>query len=240
MAAIAGSHSDDVVVAEFSVTEPISPDDLDRALDEAGDVRLVAVVHSESSSGLLNAVRELAEICRQHGVLLVVDAVSSAGGVELKDGRMGNRSLCLSVTEVSRRVPGLGIVAVGTRAWGEIQSIPARGWYLNLHVWKRFRRRRSIATRVREQLSTLGFMPIFSEAMASSTVLGIRGQKNCSADEVVDRLRTEHHILIAGGMGVFAGQVFRIGNMGPQATDDQMDILLDAISCLAHGSNERG
>ncbi|MCK5805631.1 MAG: alanine--glyoxylate aminotransferase family protein [Lentisphaeria bacterium] len=278
LAEIASSHSDNIVVAELSVTEPIDPADLETALDDAGDVRFVAVVHSESSSGLLNPVHELAKVCRRRGVLLLVDAISSVGGVELAMDEWGI-DLCVGASQKCLEgPPGLGVVAVGKRAWPVIDSAASSGWYLNLQVWKRFaddwsdwhpypitmavpavralrrgaeriiaegldercRRHRSMATRVREQLSAAGFKPVFPEEIASPTVVALRGREGCSADEVVDRLRTEHRILIARGMGIFAGQVFRIGNMGPQATDAQMDALLDAITGLAGNAGEGG
>src|SRR6478609_2424383 len=44
---------------------------------------VVAIVHAETSTGVVNPVRELAAIAREHGALTIVDAVTSLGGMPL-------------------------------------------------------------------------------------------------------------------------------------------------------------
>ncbi len=276
--AIANSHSANVLVKKSPIFVPLQATDLDEALGAAKNVRLVAVVHSESSSGLLNPVRELAEVCRKHDVLFMVDAISSIGGIELAMDDWGV-DLCVGASQKCLEgPPGLGLVAMSERAWAVIDQTKSRGWYLNLHVWKefaeqwsdwhpypitmavpavrglrrgveaifeeglqkRFERHRAMAGHIRERLSTLGFAPVFDEASASPTVVAMQGQPECSANEVVERLKREHRILIAKGMGSFAGKAFRIGNMGPQATHEQIDVLVNGITSLVDGLDGTG
>src|SRR5690606_7763256 len=59
---------------------PIDPADVKAAL-ERDRVDLVAIVHAETSTGVLQPLEEIAQMVREHGALFVVDAVTSLGGV---------------------------------------------------------------------------------------------------------------------------------------------------------------
>ncbi len=276
LAAIAQSLGGRVTVERFPVERPIGTAQLTAALARAENATSVAVVHSESSSGLLNRVEDLAAACRQRDLLLFVDAISSLGGVDLDMDTWGI-DLCASASQKCLEAPpGIGLIAVGNRAWAHVSSRAPGSWYLGLGTWReyaesgadwhpfpvtmavptfralrvgveraikegldrRIARHAESAHHVRSVLSSLGLDPVFTEADASPTVLAIHGRPDLGADDVVDRLRTEHKILIARGLGEFAGRAFRVGNMGQQATREEMDILLAAIDALV--SERRG
>lgn len=65
--------------------------------------KIVAIVHGETSTGRLQPLEEIGRACRERDVLLVVDAVASIGGVEVKtdewfiDGMIGGTQKCLSI-----------------------------------------------------------------------------------------------------------------------------------------------
>ncbi|MEK4198485.1 pyridoxal-phosphate-dependent aminotransferase family protein [Cytobacillus sp. FSL K6-0265] len=77
----------DVVIAEM---EKISP-------------KVVAIVHGETSTGRMQPLEKIGKACRKQDAILVVDAVASIGGVEVKtdewfiDGLIGGTQKCLSV-----------------------------------------------------------------------------------------------------------------------------------------------
>jgi len=122
--------------------EVLTAEHLGRALDTAGDVALVAVVHSETSTGVLNPVAELAEEAHRRGAMILVDAISSFGGTRLPvddwqiDLCVGAPQKCLGA------VPGVCPMTVNDRAWARMeasQSEAARpGWCLNLLTWRRY------------------------------------------------------------------------------------------------------
>jgi (S)-ureidoglycine-glyoxylate aminotransferase len=60
----------------------IEPDAIDAALAD-GPTKLVAIVHGETSTGVLQPLRDIARAARHHGALLLVDAVVTLGGVEV-------------------------------------------------------------------------------------------------------------------------------------------------------------
>ncbi|HSU68965.1 MAG TPA: alanine--glyoxylate aminotransferase family protein [Tepidisphaeraceae bacterium] len=108
-----------------------NPDALRQALKEDA-VDIVAIVHAETSTGVLNPVRELAAIAREHDALVVVDAVTSLGGHPLDVGAWGVDA-CYSCTQKCLGAPsGLAPVVFGPRALA--RKIKCRSFYLDVQL----------------------------------------------------------------------------------------------------------
>ena len=87
------------------------------ALAEPPRVDLVAVVHAETSSGILNPLPEIAALAKAHGALLVVDAVASFGGHALDVDALGI-DICVTGPQKAMGGPaGLAIASISGRAW---------------------------------------------------------------------------------------------------------------------------
>jgi predicted phosphoserine aminotransferase len=99
---------------------------------QRGDYDAITVVFNETSTGLLNPVPEIAEVVRQYpNVLLLVDAVSAAGGVEIRADDWGV-DVCLTSSQKALALPpGLALCSVSDRAMTRAESIPHRGWYFD-------------------------------------------------------------------------------------------------------------
>src|SRR5690606_17861480 len=118
--------------------EPLVPDDFDRVLAGDPTITAVAVVHLETSTAVLNPVREIAAVARKHNRLCMVDTVSSLGCVPYE---MDAWNIDLTVSASQKGLgaaPGVAVVAVGPRAWAvaEARTEPARSWYLDLKRWQ--------------------------------------------------------------------------------------------------------
>ncbi len=138
VAAIALSHHPKTVVEQFPTSQPLCVDDLEGALAAHPGTTAVAVVHSESSSGLFNPVKAFGAACDERGLLYLVDAISSLGGIELSMESM-NIDVCISASQKCLEgPPGLGLVAVAPSAWERIKDHKSRGWYLNLQNWEHY------------------------------------------------------------------------------------------------------
>jgi len=136
LATIAKSYGGRVISVELPTDRPILANDLDHLLSEHPDVGSVAVVHVETHSGLLNPVESYGAICRRHGALLMVDAVSSLAGARLEMDAWGI-DLCVTASQKAIGAPpGLCLVAVSPRAWPVIAETNGPGWYLNLNAWR--------------------------------------------------------------------------------------------------------
>jgi aspartate aminotransferase-like enzyme len=77
----------------------------------------VYVTHSETSTGVVHDVRAIAEAVRPTGAALVVDAVSSLGGVELATDAWGVDVVVSGSQKALMTPPGLAFASVSPRAW---------------------------------------------------------------------------------------------------------------------------
>ncbi len=112
-------------------TEPPDLAAVERALG-APDVEAVAVVHHETTTGLLNPVAEIGRLARARGKLVLVDSVSGlagdALGVDTADLIVGTGGKCIQA------FPGLGFVLVREEAMARLATYPRRSLYLSLPV----------------------------------------------------------------------------------------------------------
>jgi aspartate aminotransferase-like enzyme len=95
----------------------VLPGQLRSALDQHPDVKAVFLVHNETSTGVTNPLQELAFVVRDHGALVVVDAVSSAAALPIEVDKWGIDFMISGSQKAWMCPPGLLIVAVGERAW---------------------------------------------------------------------------------------------------------------------------
>jgi aspartate aminotransferase-like enzyme len=85
--------------------------------NRAADCVAVFVTHSETSTGVVHDVRAIAEAVRPTGAAVVVDAVSSLGGVELATDEWGIDVVVAGSQKALMTPPGLAFAAVSERAW---------------------------------------------------------------------------------------------------------------------------
>jgi alanine-glyoxylate transaminase/serine-glyoxylate transaminase/serine-pyruvate transaminase len=107
------------------------PDALRRAL-KASPADIVAIVHAETSTGVLNPIERLAPIAREHDALVLVDAVTSFGGHPLDVSAWGIDA-CYSCTQKCLGAPsGLAPVVFGPRALA--RRVKCRSFYFDLQL----------------------------------------------------------------------------------------------------------
>ena len=137
LAEIARTYVLDVTTVKFPLGQAY---DLERIEDvlRGGSFQAVAAVHCETSTGVLNPIRELAELCRRYPVVLIVDAISSLAIDPLEMDNWGI-GICVSASQKGlESPPGLALVAVAPQAWEVIERNRRPGWYLNLKVWREY------------------------------------------------------------------------------------------------------
>ena len=126
------------VIVDIPPDQPLPPEAFDAALAVDPGLAGIVVVHLETSTSVLNPLKELAAVARKHNRLIMADAVSSLGGTPLPMDEWGV-DVCVSGSQKCLGgVAGLGIVAVNDRAWEAIASQPdyPRSWYLDLRRWQ--------------------------------------------------------------------------------------------------------
>ncbi len=102
------------------------------------EIAVVAMVHHETSVGLVNPVGAIGRICRARGVTLVVDAVSSLGAEDL-DVVRDNIDVCYSsANKCLHSVSGVSFLCVAPTVWPRIADVPSRVYYLDLKRYRRY------------------------------------------------------------------------------------------------------
>ena len=97
-------------VLSFGETSPVSPEAVGRYLDEHPETTHVALVHCETTTGILNPLEAVARTVKERGLTLIVDAMSSFGGVPLDLSALGVDFLVSSANKCVQGVPGFGFV----------------------------------------------------------------------------------------------------------------------------------
>lgn len=136
LATIARAHGIDHTLLDTPAwTDPHDPQALARALDADPSIRAVAVVHHETTTGLLNPLRDLAQVCRERGRALIVDAISSLGGEALDVVGWGLDAVVATANKCLRGLPGLSFVLVRRALLERAAAWPARTLYLHLPTY---------------------------------------------------------------------------------------------------------
>ena len=97
-------------VLEYEQTEVPSALELDDFLQKHKDTTHVAFVHCETTSGILNPLEELCAVVKKHDKTLIVDAMSSFGGIPFDMGELGIDFLTSSANKCIEGVPGFGLI----------------------------------------------------------------------------------------------------------------------------------
>jgi len=248
--------------------EVFSPDDIQAALD--GDkVKLLGLIHAETSTGACQPLEGMADVAHQHGALLLVDSVASLGGVPVRvddmdlDITYSGSQKCLSCP------PGVSPITISPRAYDVLhhRETPIQNWYLDLTLlekyWgephsyhhtapisliyalrealrlvheeglkNRFERHRRNARYLWDGLQALGFNPTIPEKYRLPPLTTVQVPDGVDEARIRNQLLEEYSIEVAGGLGDWAGSVWRIGLMGYSSRKENVSLLLKAIQDL--------
>jgi alanine-glyoxylate transaminase/serine-glyoxylate transaminase/serine-pyruvate transaminase len=136
MADVAERVGGNVVRLERPWGEVFDAQEILSALDADPNIRHVSIVHAETSTGALQPLDEIGRICRERDKYLIVDAVTSLGGVDLRVDDW-NIDACYSGTQKCLSCPpGLAPITFSARAVDKIRSRAEKGvsWYLDLNL----------------------------------------------------------------------------------------------------------
>ncbi len=109
----------------------VDPAELDTQLVASDGVELVFATLSETSTGVVNDVRELAEVAHRHGALIVVDAVSGMGAVPCPQDEWGLDVVVAGSQKALMAPPGLGFASPNAAALERAAARPGGRYYLD-------------------------------------------------------------------------------------------------------------
>jgi len=114
----------------------VDPQAVRTALRAAGKIDVVACVHAETSTGVLNPIREIAALAHEHGALMLVDAVTSFGGHPLDVAGWGIDAV-YSCTQKCIGAPS-GMAPIAWTPAAQARKVPCRSFYLDLALLEDF------------------------------------------------------------------------------------------------------
>ena len=124
------------VVVEDKWGEPVDPQKLEDALKKNRDVKVVAFVHAETSTGAQSDAKRLTEIAHRHGALVIVDAVTSLGGTPVRVDEWGIDAIYSASQKCLSCTPGLSPVSFSERVVDYVKRRKDRihSWFMDMNL----------------------------------------------------------------------------------------------------------
>jgi alanine-glyoxylate transaminase / serine-glyoxylate transaminase / serine-pyruvate transaminase len=129
----------EVTVIEAPWGRAFEPEQIEAALKQMKAPKVVAVVHAETSTGILQPIDEIIQIAHRYGALVIADCVTSLAGCPLRIDEW-DVDVCFSGTQKCiGSPPGLSPITFSERAMQKIRDRNARGnpvtsWYLDMSL----------------------------------------------------------------------------------------------------------
>ena len=117
---------------------PVNPEDIDELLKNNPDIKGVTVVHSDTSTAVMNPIAEIGRIVRRHDRLLVVDCISTLGVMPFS---FDDLKVDVAVTASQKGLmspAGISFAAVNQRAWAAVERTANPSFTVDLKRMKKF------------------------------------------------------------------------------------------------------
>ncbi|KLV00173.1 2-aminoethylphosphonate--pyruvate transaminase [Photobacterium aphoticum] len=119
-------------VASGETAQP-NVEDVAAALAADPSITHVAMVHCETTTGMLNPIADVAALAKQHGKVMILDAMSSFGGIPMDIGELDIDFMISSANKCIQGVPGFGFVIAKREALAACEG-QARSLSLDLYA----------------------------------------------------------------------------------------------------------
>jgi aspartate aminotransferase-like enzyme len=245
---IAEKYGATVTRLNFEWGKPIGLDAAEKALKTDADIKAVLATHNETSTGVTNDIGEISALVKKFDKLLLVDAISSLGCIDLPTDDW-NCDIVVTASQKGWMVPpGLAMVSVSERAWqaharakmpryywdfakakdflqkGQTPWTPAISIFYALDVTldlmlgegldNVFARHVRVGQTARNGVKSLGLSLFPDEKYASNTVTAVNAGDKIDIPKLIQILREEYQVILAGGQQKLSGKIFRIGHLG--------------------------
>ncbi|WP_339060273.1 alanine--glyoxylate aminotransferase family protein [Tepidibacillus marianensis] len=135
-AKIAKAFHAEVLTADFEFGTAADPNKVREIIKQNPDIKAVFATHCETSTAVVNPIRELAEVVKESDAVFVVDSVSALVGMDLQFDEWG---VDIAVTASHKALglpPGLALIAVSQKAWKVIDQNQGTRFYFDLRSYR--------------------------------------------------------------------------------------------------------
>ncbi len=134
---IAKAYKMDITLLEFKQGCAADPDEVGKKLKSMEKVKAVLITHNESSTGVTNPLAELCEIIhRESDALILVDAVSSAGGIPIHTDAWGIDVIATASQKVWGVPPGISMITFSEKAWQAYEISGSPRYYFDVAQYR--------------------------------------------------------------------------------------------------------
>ena len=124
-----GGESIEVTVPWGQAADPA---EIKRVVEENDDAKALTLIHNESSTAVVNPIKEVGEIMKDYDTLFVVDTVSSLAGDTVKVDEYG-LDICLSGSQKCIAAPpGMSMLTLSDDAWNTVDKVESPTYYLDM------------------------------------------------------------------------------------------------------------
>ncbi len=131
-ASIAKAYGAQVVEVNFGWGNCVDLKVVEEKLAEHPDTKVVLATQNETSTGVVNDIQGIGSLVGRTPALLLVDAVSGAGAIEIRVDDWGIDMLCTASQKAFMLPPGLSMVTVSQKAWEVVQANKSPRFYFSL------------------------------------------------------------------------------------------------------------
>jgi alanine-glyoxylate transaminase/serine-glyoxylate transaminase/serine-pyruvate transaminase len=134
MAEMARRQGANVVEVQGEWAQPLDPDAIRQEAKKHRKVKVIGMVHAETSTGIKQPLEEVSKIAKEHDALFAVDAVTSLAGCEVAVDKWGIDYISSGSQKCLACPPGLSPCAVSNKALNAVKARkqPPFSWYLDL------------------------------------------------------------------------------------------------------------
>jgi len=129
---IASRYKINFIEFKSSPIEPIDTNELEKIIKE-NNIDYLAVVHNETTTGLLNNLDDIGELSKKYNFELIVDAMSSYGAIPIDMKRQNISYLCASSNKNIQGMAGVGFVIANKEFLNKLKDVEPRSFYLSLY-----------------------------------------------------------------------------------------------------------
>ncbi len=135
---IAKAYGLNVKVIKANWGDPLNPEEFKNLLEKDKDIRAVIVTHSETSTGVINNLQEIAKHVNNHQqAIIIADCVTSLGACNVPIDQWGLDVVASGSQKGYMLPPGLGFVSMSKKAWEAAESSDLPKFYLDLQSYKK-------------------------------------------------------------------------------------------------------
>ncbi|XP_077205337.1 alanine--glyoxylate aminotransferase isoform X2 [Paroedura picta] len=199
---------------------------------------LFFITHGESSTGVVQPLNGLGELCHRYNCLLLVDAVASLGGTPVFMDQQGIDILYSGSQKVLSAPPGASPISFSLRARKKIHSRKTKpiSFYMDIEELSKYWGCDDNLARYHHTPPINLFfglregLAILTEQEARlPTITTVSVPKGYDWKEITEYIIRNHGVEVSGGLGPSADKVFRIGLMGYNCTKFNADKVLHAL-----------